>query len=228
MLSRSQGGLEMATLTGISATDVTRSVLASFDRSTHRREPYDYWLLSNVLPDETCEGIASLPFPAPHAPVFDGRRESNNSTRVYFNPENQARFPACRALAQAFDSDAVRRSIERLTGTRLANGKLRIEYCQDRDGFWLEPHVDIPVKLFTMLVYLAKEPELSDAGTDIFDASPEHKRVATAPCEWNKGLIFIPGKNTWHGFSPRPIRGLRKSIIVNYVAPEWRAVDELA
>jgi hypothetical protein len=69
---------------------------------------------------------------------------------------------------------------------------------------------------------------LRDAGTDVYDGSPEHRTVATAPYEFNAGMIFIPGKNTWHGFSRRPICGIRKSIIVNYVSPEWRATDELA
>lgn len=84
------------------------------------------------------------------------------------------------------------------------------------------------MKLFTMLVYLTDAPELHDAGTDIYDTGPEHKLVASAPYARNAGLIFIPGKNTWHGLRKRPIHGVRKSIIINYVGPEWRAVDELA
>jgi hypothetical protein len=115
-----------------------------------------------------------------------------------------------------------------LTGRDLGEGSLRIEYCQDVDGFWLEPHLDLGVKMFTMLIYLSGEPELLDAGTDIYDASPEHKLVATAAYEKNKGLIFIPGTDTWHGFSKRPIRGVRRSIIVNWVTSEWRARNELA
>ncbi|MBS0244560.1 MAG: 2OG-Fe(II) oxygenase, partial [Proteobacteria bacterium] len=114
------------------------------------------------------------------------------------------------------------------TGTDLSQGHLRVEYCQDVNGFWLEPHVDISVKLFTMLVYLSDDPALYDAGTDIYDASPEHKLVGTAPYEKNKGLIFIPGTDTWHGFTPRPIKGVRKSIIINYVSPAWRDKYELA
>ena len=107
---------------------------------------------------------------------------------------------------------------------------LHVKRCEWQcvDGFWLEPHVDIPVKLFTMLVYLSGEPELQDAGTDIYDATPQHNRVGTASYERNKGLIFIPGKDTWHGFSPRPIGGVRKSIIINYVASSWRDTFELA
>jgi hypothetical protein len=34
--------------------------------------------------------------------------------------------------------------------------------------------------------------------------------------------------DTWHGFRPRDIRGVRRSLIVNYVVPEWRARHELA
>ena len=75
---------------------------------------------------------------------------------------------------------------------------------------------------------MSDAPELHDAGTDIYDASPQHRLVKSAPYEWNAGLAFIPGHDTWHGFSRRPIRGVRKSLIINYVSPEWRAVQELA
>ena len=197
-------------------------------RSRHVTEPFDYWLLERALPDATVSAIAGLPFAPPSASVFDGRRESNNSTRVYFSKENQARFAVCRDVVEGFNHPAVMAAIERETGTDLSQGQLRVEYCQDVDGFWLEPHLDISVKLFTMLVYLSGEPELRDAGTDVYDASPGHRLVASAPYERNKGLIFIPGTDTWHGFTRRPIRGVRKSIIINYVSPAWRATAELA
>ena len=44
----------------------------------------------------------------------------------------------------------------------------------------------------------------------------------------NKGVIFIPGKNTWHGVGHHPVQGVRKSIIVNYVTSDWRDTWELA
>lgn len=212
----------------IAPNAVAQQFLGCLARSDRRLSPFRYWLLSDALPPETVDAIAGLPFKPPGDASFDGRRETNNSTRVYFSPSNQLRFPVCRDLADAFKHPLVMTAIERETGTNLSEGQLRIEYCQDVDGFWLEPHVDIPVKLFTMLVYLSGEPEMREAGTDIYDASPEHNRVGTAPYEKNKGLIFIPGKDTWHGFSPRPIRGVRKSIIINYVSPAWRDTFELA
>jgi hypothetical protein len=149
-------------------------------------------------------------------------------TRVYFSPEIQTRFPVCREVAGAFRDPRVVAALEVLTGARLTAGRQRIEYCQDVDGFWLEPHLDIGVKLFTMLIYLSDDPALADAGTDIYDASPEHRPAGRAGYVANCGLIFIPGRDTWHGFTPRPVKGVRKTIIVNYVSDAWRAVDELA
>lgn len=205
-----------------------RTFLRSLENSKHVRDPFDYWLIEDVLPDVVCDGIAEAQLPMAVDAVHDGRRESNNAQRIYFTPDNQALHQPYREVTEAFRHPIVKEAIEQATGTNLREGRLRVEYCQDVDGFWLEPHVDISVKLFTMLVYLTDSPDLHDAGTDIYDASPEHKLVATAPYEWNAGLIFIPGKDTWHGFSKRPIRGVRKSIIINYVAPEWRAINELA
>jgi len=82
--------------------------------------------------------------------------------------------------------------------------------------------------MLTVLVYLSGDPNLSDASTDIYDGPPSHKLVASAPYARNTGLIFAPGDDTWHGFAKRPIRGLRQSLIINFVSSEWRDVEELA
>ncbi len=63
-------------------------------------------------------------------------------------------------------------------------------------------------------------------GTDIMDAAGQV--LGRAPGSFNAGLIFVPGPDTWHGFTRRPIRGVRRSLIVNYVRPEWRSRHELA
>ena len=214
--------------TQMSISMTVRSLIDACERANHRSSPYDYWLLESILPESLCEAVASLPFEPPDAAIFDGRRETNNSSRIYFNRDNQQRHGPCREMADAFRHPEAIRKLKQLTGRDLALGRLRIEYCQDIDGFWLEPHVDLPVKLFTMLIYLSNDERLADAGTDVYDASPEHRLVTRAPYRWNAGMIFIPATDTWHGFAKRPIRALRKSIIINYVAQDWRATDELA
>jgi len=215
-------------LDAASGADVAAQLIDAAARATVLTAPYRHWLLNDILPTATVKAIAGLPFDPPGGATFDGRRESNNSSRVYFSPEIQARFPICATVADAFRAPYVIDALTALTGAPIAAGHLRIEYCQDVDGFWLEPHVDIPVKLFTMLVYLSDDPALADAGTDIYECGPEHRPVGRAAYAANHGLIFLPGADTWHGFTRRPIRGLRKSIIINYVTDAWRARDELA
>ena len=189
-------------------------------------EPYRHWLLSNMLTEETCDGIRSLPIEAPEISDYAGTRESNNDSRGYFNEETCGEFDVCAQVVDTFKDPRVIGAIEKACGIDLSKGHLRIEYTQDRDGFWLEPHKDISVKLFTMLIYLSTEPELADAGTDIFDQDLNH--LGCAPFGPNHGLIFIPGDDTWHGFVKRPINGIRRSLIVNYVTDDWRESWQLA
>jgi hypothetical protein len=99
--------------------------------------------------------------------------------------------------------------------------------CRDTDGFWLEPHTDIGAKRFTLLIYLSRGPGAEELGTDLY-ADPAQPPIARAPAPFGSGLAFVPAGDAWHGFVRRPIAGVRRSIIVNYVVPEWRSRHELA
>ena len=72
------------------------------------------------------------------------------------------------------------------------------------------------------------DPALKLAGTDVHEGPPDYRYVTTAPYGKNLGLIFIPGKNTWHGVGHHPLLAVRRSIIINYVSPDWRDTFELA
>ncbi len=189
-------------------------------------QPFRYWLPQQVLPLSLCHEIDALPFPPPAIEDTRGRRETHNASRIFVSVENRRRHPACDALADAFQDDATTGLIEDLCGVDLAGSFLRIECCLDSDGFWLEAHTDIGAKLFTMLVYLSDHPDAADWGTDIMNAAGEV--LGRAPGTFNTGLVFVPGADTWHGFVRRPIRGVRRSLIINYVKPEWRSRHELA
>ncbi len=210
------------------ANPVAGSFVTCLENARHETWPFDYWLLENPLPTGFCEAIANLPFAAPQGAVFDGKRETNNHLRVFFTPENQARFVVCRRVVEGFEDPRVRTTIEEATGTDLSDTRLRIEYCRDTKGFWLEPHTDILVKKFTMLVYLSDDPGLHGAGTDIHEGPPDFGYVGSAPYGRNLGVIFIPGENTWHGVGHHPVKGIRKAIIINYVTSDWRDTWELA
>ena len=212
----------------ISAT--TDSVIAalsqSFETAKRHESPYRHWFVQNCLPDHVADEITSLPFPPPALGGLSGKRELHNATRKYFDLDNRAAFPSVEAFAQAFQSRAITSLIERRFATSLAGTYLRLEYAQDTGGFWLEPHTDLGVKVFTMLLYLSKDAAHRDLGTDIYDA--EKKHAARSPFQPNGAMIFVPSNDTYHGFESRNIEGVRKSVIINYVTTDWRAREQLS
>lgn len=200
-----------------------RHAICAAQRSDH---PYPHWAVHRALPTALCRAVAALPFPAPPIDNTLGKRDTHNTTRVFMSETNRARHLVCEAVAEAFQDAATVALLQDVCGRRVAGGSLRIEYCQDTDGFWLEPHTDIGAKLLTMLIYLSDDPDAGQWGTDLYD--PERNLVERASGAFNAGLIFLPAADTWHGFAPRPIRGVRRSVIVNYVMPDWRSRNELA
>jgi hypothetical protein len=205
---------------------IVSSLTAAFGAARPGEDPYRHWLLERVFPPGATEALRRLPFPIPDLGGVSGKRELHNDKRCYFDAGNNARFDLCGAVADAFQSVAVARAITEATGANLAGSYVRLEYAQDADGFWLAPHTDLGVKRFTMLIYLPDSPAQADLGTDIYrDPDTWAARPAFAD---NTALVFVPGTDTWHGLAPRPIRGVRRSVIMNYVTDAWRARDQLA
>lgn len=207
--------------------DVLRTAFVSALARTPRSDaPYPHWLPDAVFPDAALQELKHLPFPAPSLDGVSGTREAHNATRVYFDADNRERFPVCDAVALAFQDPRMVGTLATTCGTDLDGTYLRIEYAQDIEGFWLKPHTDIGVKRFTLLIYLSDEPGQEVLGTDIYaDADTWFGRSPFAP---NKAMIFVPSDRSWHGFEPRPIPGVRKSLIINYVTNDWRAREQLS
>jgi hypothetical protein len=202
---------------------------ASFARSLRAApvedEPYRHWLLSDVLPAHVAAAMDALPFEAPPLDGLSGSREIHNNTRRYVDQAAIAAYPACRSLADAFQDPSTVATIEEVTGAALDGCCLRIEYAQDTDGFWLQPHTDLGVKKFTLLYYLGPDGQ-PDLGTDVYrDGQTWSHRAPFFP---GGALAFVPSDRTWHGFEPRPIPGVRKSLILNYVTEAWIAREQLA
>jgi hypothetical protein len=223
MSVRTKSNVEDAPVT---AGDIVDSFRASVESGQLSETPYRHWFLRGCLPGGAAANLLSLPFVAPDLGGVSGKRELHNDQRVYCDEANQAKYPVFAALAGAFQDRRTTDLIGSAFGTRLDGTYLRIEYAQDVDGFWLEPHTDLGVKLFTMLLYLSRDDSHRDLGTDIYDAQKRH--VARPPFESNAALVFVPSNVTYHGFEKRPIAGVRKSVIINYVTNEWRAREQLA
>lgn len=203
-----------------------RHLHASLSAGLPGELPFRHWTVTDVLPRAACMAVLALPFGAPDMAGLPGRREAINAHRTFFGVPERAAFQVCDSLAEVFQAPATVSLLQRLCGAQLQGASLRIEYCQDSEGFWLEPHTDIGAKLFTMLIYLSRGPKAASWGTDLLDA---HGQLAARTSgAFNTGLIFVPAADTWHAFERRPIEGVRRTLIINYVRREWQSRHELA
>lgn len=205
------------------ADDVAEQVSEAVRHSAAVAMPWPHRRIARFLPAEVRRALAALPLGPAVAEGPSGRREYRNQSRIYFDRPNMVRFPVMQRVAEVMQSQEVTRAVAETFATAIDGTFLRIEYALDTDGFWLEPHTDIGVKKFTCFLYL---DGAGDLGTDLYaDPQTPAYRVPFVP---NSALSFIPGDSTWHGFAPRPIEGVRRSLIINYVGTEWRAREQLA
>jgi hypothetical protein len=176
-----------------------------------------------VFPSDVLRELSGLVLSPPALSETSGRREIHNDQRIYFDRINMARFPLMRCVAEAMQSPLLASAVHETLAAPIDHTFVRIEYALDADGFWLKPHTDIGVKKFTCFIYLDGSDDL---GTDIYaDPRTLARRV---PFIANTALAFVPRDNTWHGFAPRPIAGVRRSLIINYVDAGWRAREQLS
>jgi hypothetical protein len=208
----------------VSREEIAQAFMASIESQQRFEQPYRHHLVSQILPPKVCQQLTELPFEAPSLEGESGRREIHNDTRSYFDAEQMARYPVMRAVADVLQSKPIAQAIHRIFDAPIDDTFLRLEYALDQDGFWLEPHTDLGVKKFTCLIYLSEGHE--DLGTDIYWDQKRHYGVS--PFIPNSAMIFVPSDKTWHGFEKRPIKGVRKSVILNYVTHDWRAREQLS
>jgi hypothetical protein len=208
------------------AARIADAFIASIAARVAFDAPYRHYLIENAFPADVADTLATLPFAAPTLDGVSGKRELHNDKRSYFDAAGMARFPVMRAVAEALQSRRVTRLIADTFAAPIDDTFLRLEYAQDVDGFWLEPHTDLGVKKFTCLMYLSNAPGHENLGTDIYWSRERHYGVS--PFKRGAAMIFVPADNTWHGFEKRSIEGVRRSVILNYVTHDWRAREQLS
>ena len=211
----------------VPAVDAIAAQFCQAVRASQRSDtPYRHWKLKDVFPIDLCTGILTLPIAPPIVGRTDGTRNTYNASRCFITPTLRAKFPTLQALSEALQRPEVARLMAETCQIQVAGSYLRMEYMQDTDGAWLEPHRDIPEKLFSMVIYLFTGPDAADWGTDIYDA--DVRWIGRSAPDFNSGVIFVAGPATWHGFDPRPIVGVRRLMEINYARCDWRDRDQLA
>ena len=198
----------------------------NLDKAQLETQPFNHWVYNKVLPENIANDLSELPMIPPSLNKHSGKRDTYNSSRIFFNKENCEKYTLFHDIANVFNNPKIILQLSYICGRELSKGKLRIEYTLDTGDFWLEPHLDIKEKLLTFLIYLSKEPGSKEWGTTIYNSDLNiYKKV---PYKLNLGFMFMAGKNTWHGVSKQNIKGIRKSLIINYVNNSWRNLDEIS
>lgn len=211
----------MTTSTETLAPMITEQVLHALSSARECDYPFRHWEVQEMLPKALTDQILAIRLPRPEGFTYDGTRASDSQLRpggtppqrMFVNQEIAAERPFFKDLVDSFMDASVLKVVHEKYGVDLTGLYLRVEYINDFDGFFLDPHKDIVEKRFTLLFYLGDGPE--HMGTDFYDS--DLKCVKTAKYAHNSGYIFTPGDDTWHGLERKPIPDRRASMLINYV-----------
>ena len=184
-------------------------------------DPFPHWELDSPLSPEMINELQEVKISdAPRS--FDGTRAADaggdgidGKLRVFLEKENKHLLPNGMELIDDLRNKDVINSIQEKIKKDLKDSFIRIEYISDRKGFWLKPHLDIPEKLMTMMLFINTYDESNDLGTDFYDTNM--KLVKTVPYKHNTGYFFASGDNTWHGLEKKEIKIERRCMQINYV-----------
>ncbi|MCH9644339.1 MAG: hypothetical protein K0U23_05755 [Gammaproteobacteria bacterium] len=211
----------------ISDVSISRSVVNAFAKAVKSDQPFPHWDVENVLPSSLIDKILSIRFERPDGFTYDGTRASDSKARtggtpvkrMFINKDTKSQYPFFQDLVDSFLSKETLQAVQQNFGVDASNLFLRVEYINDFDGFFLDPHMDIVEKKFTLFLYLNDGPD--NLGTDFYDANK--KLAKTSVFAPNRGYIFLPGENTWHGLERKTIPDRRCSLLINYVtfSTDW-------
>ena len=148
-------------------------------------EPFPHWELDCPLSEGMIDELQNVKISdAPRS--FDGTRAADaggdgidGKLRVFLEKDNSNLLPNGMALIEDLKDKEVIDAVQEKIKKDLTNSFIRIEYIADRKGFWLKPHLDIPEKLMTMMLFINTYDESEKLGTDFYDL--DMKLVKTIP-----------------------------------------------
>jgi hypothetical protein len=182
-------------------------------RNKQRNEsPFEHYTFTEFFCQKELADINKIALKR-HSASLDGARTTNNN-RFFVDKENMWSNSALNRTVDFFLRDEIIDMFEKESGKKIRGNYLRVEFIEDREKSWLEPHVDISEKIMSLLIYLNNTGEGEDIGTALYDN--EKRYVKTVPYIDNTGFYFYPSDNTWHGLESVKIKERRRAVMVNY------------
>lgn len=191
-------------------------------------QPWEHHIFENVLTYNQIDEVLNADISDDR--IMDGTRAAGEkNTREYITKENCHKYPALLGLILDLQKKTVREEVENLLGIDTSNAYVRLEILRDTKSFWLQPHVDIPEKLMSGMIYVNTTNESESLGTDLYETDAEGipQYVKTIPFKHNTGVIWRNDSHTYHGVEPgKKISVDRRGLQINYVTFEtdWRCI----
>ena len=177
-----------------------------------KKNPFKHYTFTEFFCQKELTEINNLQL-ANHSASLDGARTTNNN-RFFVDKDNMSSNFTLERVVDFFLRDETIDMFESECGRRIRGNYLRVEFIEDKEKSWLEPHVDISEKIMSFLVYLNNTDESEDIGTALYDNNKNY--VTTVPYIDNTGFYFYPGEDTWHGLESVKIKKRRRAVMVNY------------
>ena len=175
-------------------------------------EPFEHYTFTDFFCDNELADINNIKLHS-HSASLSGARTTNNN-RFFVDKQNMWSNSALNRIVDFFLKDDVIDMFEEESNVKIRGNYLRIEFIEDSEKSWLEPHVDISEKLMSFLVYLNNTGESESIGTALYNTDKEY--IKTVPFINNQGFYFYPSNDTWHGLESVQIKERRRAVMVNY------------
>ena len=209
-------------------------LLDSLQRCKYDDNPWDHFIIQDVLTDKQIDEIRNATVTRDGV-LHDGTRsgykkgveKQNHKLREYITVDNRSKYPELVSFIRELQSKPIRELIAKMVGNKdmFKNSYVRLEVLNDTEGFWLQPHCDIPEKLISSLIYVNQTGENVNLGTDLYNKDLE--LIETVPFWHNYGYIFH-GPDKWHGMEKgKEIQVERRGIQLNYVTfkTDWKVYE---
>jgi hypothetical protein len=134
-----------------------------------------------------------------------------------------------RQLVDMFNDDAIVQLLyKKFDTTEARSDTIKSIYAfwqTHHAGYTLKPHVDSYPRVFTVVVYFAKDNDTPEAGTAIYNIIDKdnkiYETVGIAPYHRNSGMIICPTSTSWHGVDMLKKDIDRESVVIVFSAEEW-------
>lgn len=171
-----------------------------YDNLTRINVGYNIWQFDNGLSSEMFTDLQhqSQRFPAE---LIQGKR-TDRKDRIFMN-----QYTEFNNICKLFNNIETKKYFSEITGSSYIECFTRMELCIDKQGSWLDQHVDDPAKNFTLQLYISESQN-----STVFE-----NKITKA--KMNSGWFFNNTGQEYHSLAP--LTQERTSVIVNYVNNKW-------